>query len=1006
MTQKQMNSWKLLPIKKGQRPLFAYRYILESMSRDIAQGYSPYITLNVLDSLSAQIDIKLLTELYRERKAKEISVGDLFEIAKKLPLIFSEVMVKQWEIKRQWAQEKYNLPQQIITSYSQILDSTTPSDAYQANTPELNLLWKRWFEYAPEHDVLQMLDESSRVLHEWECIRFQHESPSAVYYNTKYLGQNLTLTNENYVAWVFLEQILYAHQYPQEDNSARIQLWNLFLRDKGVSKVFELMTQCAHLPPKAIESLFYKDSALVKKGLLNELQYVLEVSQLNDLLKEIHPQPMLLSMLFTPVNHPQALILNVAKPYEQETQDLTLWPDAQMDIQRAFLSLHQNKYPKILIYGLPGSGKSTLSASLLVSENSSKIGWIPEFNDGQYLNTEQKDQIQNMMSLNMLLLKSHPDNVIIFDGNTKFIEQEDNKKLVNYILNESGLAQIWVVENIEKISAEICASFDVVIYLGEINQAARLTLAREHFKDEDLAYRIAQSTRTPGDIKKLLAWCALSNDESWKNIIHYLSSRNKLTYSLSGGKSLLKEVPLEDDLIDLAGYPEMLDLLDELSDYFNHPEYYRKLNAKVPKGILLTGEPGTGKTHFAKHLTRSIGVPLYMVETSRLAQDINLIAMVFEQARMKAPCVLLMDEIDSLINNPEEYSVLNLDKQKVLNTFLTQLDGVHPSEGVLVIGATHRHFQPDPAAIRAGRLGNHITLSLPNEKARKDIWQAHLANKPLGTVSYEALAQSSSSFSAAEIAEAVNRASLKAARQRSRVLEQHHLTQACDDVFWGNPDTNIILNETEKEQVAIHEAGHALIAMRHGFQVQRITVRPRKEALGAVQWQVNEGECTFSKEQMIAKIELALGGIAAEKTVYGAFKNGGTSDLRYTRELLHHILLASGLGQTFGLSSHTPKDVGLWSEARKQQLEQEEKEILNTAMQNCHEWLKEHQDLLITLAYELKETKEISGLSLNIWKNKVKAILPQNKEKQLLFQTCSGKPEHITIHSDGQSNKD
>lgn len=1008
-----------MPISTGERPLFVSRYLLQTMSRNISQGYHPYMGFSDFASYAYQVDIFLLAEIYRERKntIAKPSLHDLSDIFQNLPLFFSHEMVKKWEMKRVWAQSQYGLPEAVISYYSQLLDSATPSDAYQSHDLKEKLVWSRWFENSEMGDVLQVLDESRLKLAQWEKTRHQYESIRSLYYNVAYLGKNLGLSQTQYMAWIFLELVLHAHEYQCDGQNAGYteisnRVWTTSLRAMPIRKFLDLLNQALNLPANSIASLFYTDSPLVKKGFFPAIEALEDkkIHSKDTLIEMIHGVPRLQQILFSPANTSTDILLNIAQPYianHESTLALSAWPDAQLDIQKAFLSLHHNKFPKVLIYGLPGSGKSNLVQSLLSTEHlpgqhHNKRGWIPDFEDSRHSYGDNKKNMDRALEINLFLLKIHPDNVLVFDGNTAFMESEDNRKIIRHTIEQKELAQIWVVDNLDKVQPDIFSQFDVVIYLGEMNQKKRLEMAKQYFKDDDLSYRISQSTRTPGDIRRLDNWCCLSQDYSWKNIFHFLSSRDKLSHSIKGAKILLKEILVEEELVEMAGYPQMDELLKDLSDYFTHPEYYRKLDAKVPKGILLTGEPGTGKTHFAKHLTRNIGVPLYMVDTSKLANDINLIASVFEQARQKSPCILFMDEIDSLINNPAEFGLLNLDKQTVLNAFLSQLDGIHSSEGVLVIGATHRHFTPDPAAVRAGRLGQQINLSLPNEEARKSIWQVHLKNKPLSaSIDYDDLAKMSSSFSAAEIAEAINRGCLQAAKVRSNHLEQTHLSLACDDIFWGNPDNHMVLNEEEKEHTAIHEAGHALIAMKNGFKVQRITVRPRAKALGAVQWQLEEGEYTFSREKLIARIELALGGIASEKSIFGSFKNGGTSDLRHTKDLLFHMLMEAGLGNTFGLFSSEPKESPMWSEQRKMRLEQEAHDILEQAMNNCCQWLTSNRDIVIALAHSLKTEREISGKQLLQWKEKVKSINPVELTSHYLPDlNDSGRPEHTTIHTD------
>ena len=291
-----------------------------------------------------------------------------------------------------------------------------------------------------------------------------------------------------------------------------------------------------------------------------------------------------------------------------------------------------------------------------------------------------------------------------------------------------------------------------------------------------------------------------------------------------------------------------------------------------------------------------------------------------------------------------------------------------------------QQLPPPPAAltaVRAGRLGEKVYLQLPNSLARKEIWKAHLKTRGLAKgIDYDLLSRSISKFSGAEIAEAINHAAILSAQKRNPTISIHFLLQACDDLFWGGADYSLIINEEKKYLTDIHEAGHALIAWKNGLHVNLITLQPRNDSLGAVNWENEEGAVSFNKTQLIQRIELALAGIASEKTIFGQYKNGGGGELAQARETLRHILLQSGMGQVFKTSYSDMGDTSTWSERRKEAPEDEEQAILDNAMSQCTDWLQEHQTLVKDFAQYLLLHKEVSGDQLNEWCQKVKHIKP------------------------------
>ena len=286
-----------------------------------------------------------------------------------------------------------------------------------------------------------------------------------------------------------------------------------------------------------------------------------------------------------------------------------------------------------------------------------------------------------------------------------------------------------------------------------------------------------------------------------------------------------------------------------------------EMGAKADKGILLVGPPGTGKTHFVRNLSKIVNIPIFAPETSLLASNLEAIGPMFSELKKQAPCILFLDEIDTLITNPKTFTGVDLEKQKIVNTFLSNVDGIEDNDGILIVGTTHRMDNFDPASTRSGRLSKIITLNLPNKNARKEIWKAHIQNKKISpNVKTEELSLLSVSFSCADIMEATNKAALFAVESGKSEIDINDFKLACDETFWGYTDSNIVINEKQKKMTAYHEAGHAILAWRHGYNVQRITIRPRQKSLGATHFVGEEGVFSMSIERIRNKLQVMLGG--------------------------------------------------------------------------------------------------------------------------------------------------
>lgn len=978
-----MNHLKL-PLNKGERPLFQTRSILEDLNRELSRSNNPYLAKNSAIVYSYIAALEVMEKLFKSRceNDRRNQNDDLFSNLSQLPLFFPEAMVKKWEIERVWASKEFCPYHDVVTYYGAILDSDKVSDAYNLVDDSQGfktLIWKNWFSLMPREEIIEVICYSKNKWLAWENSRPSQELP--IFTNSSIIGNKLQLKEEQIVAWQIYEMIASHTKYNT--------LWNLAIKELSIEQLFTMWSVAFNMPQDSISQLFYDDSLLVTTSIYNALDKVLENTNetIEEITKKLRNFPQLLNLLFKNLHHASNLLGYFASPMIAEEKIEFLANSSQnLEIKKIQTALSNNKL-SILVYG--ASGKSQFVEYVL--QNTNKNGWK------LHLSEMMKDNELHKLAAQLSVvdkLFSNSNNVLVLDKEYKLLNEYSNQSFVKSFIEDKMTSQIWLIDDLNKINKDVLSTFDIIFQVPDMLLEDKITVANKYFDDADVALRVAQAVKTSKEIINIYNWCFNTEDYSWNNVLQYIVTHHKAV-SNNEVLDLLQPIKTEENLPCFAGYPDVEKLLHKLSDYYNHPHIYKKLGAKITKGILLMGPPGTGKTHFAKHLMKSINVPMFSVDTSKLISKPENLSIVFTEARKYAPCILLMDEIDVLINSPEVFGGLDLEKQKILNSFLAQLDGINDSEGILVIGATHRKINPDPAAIRSGRLSETIHLNLPNSSSRTEIWKAHLKLKPISSnIDYDVLSHASSSFTSAEIAESVNKSAIIAAQNRHEKITMESLLQACDNVFWGNADNNMVMNDEERYKTAIHEAGHALIAWKNNFDVKRITVRPRQNALGAVSWQNQEGIFNFKKDYLIGVIETALAGLASEKVVFDEYSTGGSSDLKAARQTLRKMLLEYGFGKEFNMSYGDINEASVWSEKRKLALEDEERETLDKAMKNCLSWLEENKEYLENFAAFLLEEKEVSGEKLKFWKEKISFPLDLNATKY-------SKESH-TVHQDSE----
>ena len=429
---------------------------------------------------------------------------------------------------------------------------------------------------------------------------------------------------------------------------------------------------------------------------------------------------------------------------------------------------------------------------------------------------------------------------------------------------------------------------------------------------------------------------------------------------------------------DVAGEDEAKENLAEIVDYLHNPKKYSEIGAKMPKGILLVGPPGTGKTMLAKAVAGEANVPFFSMSGSEFVEmfvgmGASKVRDLFKQAKEKAPCIVFIDEIDAIGQKRDGKIGGNDEREQTLNQLLTEMDGFEGNNGVIILAATNRPETLDPALTRPGRFDRRVPVELPDLKGREEILKVHAKNiKVAPGVDFSHIARMASGASGAELANIVNEAALRAVRDGRKCANQADLEESIEVVIAGYQKKNAILTDKEKMIVAYHEIGHALVAAKqtNSAPVQKITIVPRTSGALGYTMQVDEGNhYLMSKEEIENKIATYTGGRVAEEIAVGSISTGASNDIEQATKLARAMITRYGMSDEFGMvaletitNQYLGGDASLACSAETQtEIDRQVIELVKKQYEKAKEIITENKPKLDELAQYLYMNETITG---------------------------------------------
>ena len=427
---------------------------------------------------------------------------------------------------------------------------------------------------------------------------------------------------------------------------------------------------------------------------------------------------------------------------------------------------------------------------------------------------------------------------------------------------------------------------------------------------------------------------------------------------------------------DVAGLEEEKEELIEIVDFLKRPEKYTKMGAKIPRGVLLYGKPGTGKTLIAKAIAGEADVPFISMSGSEFIEmfaglGASRVRKLFEKARKLSPCIVFIDEIDAIGSRRTSNSGAETENNQTLNQLLVEMDGFSSEETIIVLAATNRPEMLDKALLRPGRFDRQITIPTPDLKGRLEILKIHSKDKRISDdVNLESIAEDTAGFTGAELANILNEAAILATKNKHEGIEKDDIEEAVKKVTVGLEKRTRVISDKDKRLTAYHEAGHAVVSRYLPTQtdVKEVSIIPRGVAGGYTMYKSDEDKYYISKTEMQEKLIALLGGRAAEKLVLDDISTGASNDIEVATKIARDMVTKYGMSDNLGpidFQGKEPYEMQMFGENIGDKIGQEVKRLIDTAYNDAQTLLKEHRDKLDAIATVLLEKEKINEQEFN-----------------------------------------
>jgi cell division protease FtsH len=495
--------------------------------------------------------------------------------------------------------------------------------------------------------------------------------------------------------------------------------------------------------------------------------------------------------------------------------------------------------------------------------------------------------------------------------------------------------------------------------------------------------------------------------------------------ALSFGKSsarMLSDQAEKVTFSDVAGVDEAKEEVAELVEFLRDPKKYTKLGGRIPKGVLMVGGPGTGKTLLARAIAGEAGVPFFSISGSDFVEmfvgvGASRVRDLFVQGKKNAPCIIFIDEIDAVgRHRGAGLGGGHDEREQTLNQLLVEMDGFESNEGVILIASTNRPDVLDPALLRPGRFDRQVVVPMPDIRGRTEIIKVHLKRSPIDpAVNPEVLAKGTPGFSGADLENMVNEAALIAAKKGKEHLTMEDFEDAKDKIFMGLERKSKVMREEDKRTTAYHEGGHALVArfLPETDSINKITIIPRGRAAG-VTWFLPEEKDFRYKDQLMSELSVAMGGRVAEEIVFGRISTGAANDIKQATELAHNMVRSWGMSEALGPLSYGQQDEQIflgreiaqhrdYSEETAKLIDSEISRFVNEAYKRAINILNENRDILDKLTELLLEKETVMGKELDelIYAMRPGIVLPSDPHGDSDFQGGSNdKRENGNVSDD------